>query len=149
MIRPPPRSTLFPYTTLFRSDRIAPPASQLEHEQESRSVVPPALVAEAEQGVATIAPDAGRRHHGRAPPASSARTGSALRFRPAETRTSRCRPAGGHPGAAASRRGRPAPGRLPRAAAYSTGRTTPPPLRLPRTPRTRGTRRVPPPPRTS
>src|SRR3989442_1994946 len=68
MIRPPPRSTLFPYTTLFRSDRIAPPASQLEHEQESRSVVPPALVAEAEQGVATIAPDAGRRHHGRAPP---------------------------------------------------------------------------------
>src|SRR3989442_5690187 len=65
MIRPPPRSTLFPYTTLFRSDRIAPPASQLEHEQESRSVVPPALVAEAEQGVATIAPDAGRRHQDR------------------------------------------------------------------------------------
>src|SRR5438034_2675528 len=24
MIRPPPRSTLFPYTTLFRSDRPAP-----------------------------------------------------------------------------------------------------------------------------
>src|SRR2546430_8049346 len=26
MIRPPPRSTLFPYTTLFRSERIHPPA---------------------------------------------------------------------------------------------------------------------------
>src|SRR5690625_6426355 len=26
MIRPPPRSTLFPYTTLFRSLRIRPPA---------------------------------------------------------------------------------------------------------------------------
>src|SRR3712207_8289830 len=26
MIRRPPRSTLFPYTTLFRSDQIAPPA---------------------------------------------------------------------------------------------------------------------------
>src|SRR5687767_15372747 len=25
MIRPPPRSTLFPYTTLFRSDRRQPP----------------------------------------------------------------------------------------------------------------------------
>src|SRR6266446_11006197 len=27
MIRRPPRSTLFPYTTLFRSDRRRPPAS--------------------------------------------------------------------------------------------------------------------------
>src|SRR5439155_9237087 len=27
MIRPPPTSTLFPYTTLFRSHRIAPPTS--------------------------------------------------------------------------------------------------------------------------
>src|SRR5256886_17407727 len=26
MIRRPPRSTLFPYTTLFRSDRVPPPA---------------------------------------------------------------------------------------------------------------------------
>src|SRR5947209_10804009 len=39
MIRPPPRSTLFPYTTLFRSpdlvvagdQRIAQPAEQREH----------------------------------------------------------------------------------------------------------------------
>src|SRR4030065_1002966 len=28
MIRRPPRSTLFPYTTLFRSSRPAPPASE-------------------------------------------------------------------------------------------------------------------------
>src|SRR5437870_11164335 len=30
MIRPPPRSTLFPYTTLFRSDRIAMPDAPLD-----------------------------------------------------------------------------------------------------------------------
>src|SRR5438132_3706320 len=28
MMRPPPRSTLFPYTTLFRSRLIAPPADR-------------------------------------------------------------------------------------------------------------------------
>src|SRR2546430_13328693 len=28
MIRRPPRSTLFPYTTLFRSEKLAPPAQE-------------------------------------------------------------------------------------------------------------------------
>src|SRR5438132_2198958 len=30
MLRPPPRSTLFPYTTLFRSTRLAPAARAVE-----------------------------------------------------------------------------------------------------------------------
>src|SRR5574344_2723839 len=32
MIRRPPRSTLFPYTTLFRSDRVEPPRNGDEEE---------------------------------------------------------------------------------------------------------------------
>src|SRR4051794_41476285 len=31
MIRPPPRSTLFPYTTLFRSDRSEPASTSAIH----------------------------------------------------------------------------------------------------------------------
>src|SRR5437588_1998561 len=33
MIRRPPRSTLFPYTTLFRSGKTAPPASSSSRER--------------------------------------------------------------------------------------------------------------------
>src|SRR2546426_6046575 len=38
MIRRPPRSTLFPYTTLFRSDHIAGIAQQLGHLFQPRDV---------------------------------------------------------------------------------------------------------------
>src|SRR2546430_10771278 len=40
MIRRPPRSTLFPYTTLFRSDRCAEPRAQ--YHSHGRSWIPPA-----------------------------------------------------------------------------------------------------------
>src|SRR5256885_12728924 len=33
MIRRPPRSTLFPYTTLFRSDRVVGPRARIERER--------------------------------------------------------------------------------------------------------------------
>src|SRR5688572_31350644 len=36
MIRRPPRSTLFPYTTLFRSERGTPPAAHVAVERELR-----------------------------------------------------------------------------------------------------------------
>src|SRR5258708_30820083 len=36
MIRRPPRSTLFPYTTLFRSQRVAARARHLERVQQGR-----------------------------------------------------------------------------------------------------------------
>src|SRR2546422_6420124 len=36
MIRRPPRSTLFPYTTLFRSDLRRQPGGRLVHEQQAR-----------------------------------------------------------------------------------------------------------------
>src|SRR5690349_22811735 len=39
MIRRPPRSTLFPYTTLFRSTAPAPPRASTSH-SESRSTAP-------------------------------------------------------------------------------------------------------------
>src|SRR2546430_13699593 len=35
MIRRPPRSTLFPYTTLFRSSRLAPRFAKKHHHHES------------------------------------------------------------------------------------------------------------------
>src|SRR2546425_4518616 len=40
MIRRPPRSTLFPYTTLFRSVTSSPP-SRREERQQSMAVLPP------------------------------------------------------------------------------------------------------------
>src|SRR3712207_7748246 len=46
MIRRPPRSTLFPYTTLFRSERGAPDGEHDEgHRQEHGDDDPPALEA--------------------------------------------------------------------------------------------------------
>src|SRR3712207_7227138 len=40
MIRRPPRSTLFPYTTLFRSSRNAPPAAFVQHAPENAMTDP-------------------------------------------------------------------------------------------------------------
>src|SRR5688572_31123520 len=48
MIRRPPRSTLFPYTTLFRSDRITHPRA--DDLLDPRAVLPVEAVGEAEQG---------------------------------------------------------------------------------------------------
>src|SRR5258708_31408624 len=45
MIRRPPRSTLFPYTTLFRSRKLA--ASKMANEAAGNTVQPAALVHEA------------------------------------------------------------------------------------------------------
>src|SRR2546430_5960533 len=42
MIRRPPRSTLFPYTTLFRSSILHPRLNRLEHEHVSQNTSPPA-----------------------------------------------------------------------------------------------------------
>src|SRR5436305_6275870 len=39
MIRPPPRSTLFPYTTLFRSRRGASPSILARHAERRRRVL--------------------------------------------------------------------------------------------------------------
>src|SRR3712207_7986557 len=52
MIRRPPRSTLFPYTTLFRSDRLSltPPPPPPPHKgEESRSRIPARLPQEEAQ----------------------------------------------------------------------------------------------------
>src|SRR5256884_3388681 len=43
MIRRPPRSTLFPYTTLFRSQRRAPPVGSLRSSARSRAGSSPGL----------------------------------------------------------------------------------------------------------
>src|SRR5260221_1898546 len=40
MIRRPPRSTLFPYTTLFRSARVRPPAARREAARGGAGTVP-------------------------------------------------------------------------------------------------------------
>src|SRR5256884_3492972 len=40
MIRRPPRSTLFPYTTLFRSRRVPPPVSERGRAARGRRAVP-------------------------------------------------------------------------------------------------------------
>src|SRR3712207_7719345 len=39
MIRRPPRSTLFPYTTLFRSPATCPPASTFQHVRRPASIL--------------------------------------------------------------------------------------------------------------
>src|SRR2546425_10294582 len=39
MIRRPPRSTLFPYTTLFRSDRLEERLGQIAHARRARELV--------------------------------------------------------------------------------------------------------------
>src|SRR3712207_8545996 len=44
MIRRPPRSTLFPYTTLFRSDELAGMASIASADLDARHKAPPARV---------------------------------------------------------------------------------------------------------
>src|SRR2546430_13635927 len=46
MIRRPPRSTLFPYTTLFRSDHVGLPPGRALAADETVDLVPRALVAE-------------------------------------------------------------------------------------------------------
>src|SRR3712207_8623225 len=48
MIRRPPRSTLFPYTTLFRSTRIARPATGRRHARLAGE--PPGLIARSARG---------------------------------------------------------------------------------------------------
>src|SRR5258705_9683433 len=54
MIRRPPRSTLFPYTTLFRSLRQRPPGDVVNHEImqgfENLPVVPPLVAAARPRG---------------------------------------------------------------------------------------------------
>src|SRR5437868_7780204 len=57
MLRPPPRSTLFPYTTLFRSDRRGVPRlhqGPVEHDRHDTSVAMPLAcdVVEARQRMA-------------------------------------------------------------------------------------------------
>src|SRR2546422_7851271 len=42
MIRRPPRSTLFPYTTLFRSRRVGPPGVRRGGPADARAAVAPA-----------------------------------------------------------------------------------------------------------
>src|SRR3712207_6967566 len=51
MIRRPPRSTLFPYTTLFRSDERAARAEALAHAREDARVEPHRPREERAQGV--------------------------------------------------------------------------------------------------
>src|SRR5687768_18147707 len=46
MIRRPPRSTLFPYTTLFRSERSAGPAESMRQQRQMASFVPAEVVDE-------------------------------------------------------------------------------------------------------
>src|SRR2546426_6870877 len=50
MIRRPPRSTLFPYTTLFRSHRPVHPADQVSHAGKPLAVVPDTFDAKHEIG---------------------------------------------------------------------------------------------------
>src|SRR5947207_8913977 len=55
MIRPPPRSTLFPYTTLFRSEDVEEPRQHrrsLERDRRARRGCRAALLVRAEPGVA-------------------------------------------------------------------------------------------------
>src|SRR5438874_7918666 len=64
MIRPPPRSTLFPYTTLFRSDRARAPLLERRVVQERIHRGIEDLVAEHRGlgGVLRDAPDLAREH---------------------------------------------------------------------------------------
>src|SRR2546427_4618277 len=49
MIRRPPRSTLFPYTTLFRSPRVLPAAPPAVRQQDERGRVRPSTVRRADR----------------------------------------------------------------------------------------------------
>src|SRR5256885_16524069 len=44
MIRRPPRSTLFPYTTLFRSERVAVPLQRMGARIQTQQGRPPVLI---------------------------------------------------------------------------------------------------------
>src|SRR3712207_8652114 len=55
MIRRPPRATLFPYTTLFRSERVQVPARQ---EQVGREAGAAGVVQEGVEGVAAAGAEA-------------------------------------------------------------------------------------------
>src|SRR3712207_8016259 len=58
MIRPPPRSTLFPYTTLFRSEvRVVEEAGRADLAHRDRGLDPPAVVA-AHDRDRVVGPDA-------------------------------------------------------------------------------------------
>src|SRR3712207_8037306 len=59
MIRRPPRSTLFPYTTLFRSDRADPRDLLLRVQDAVRASTAPALVAQHGDAVVLVLGDAG------------------------------------------------------------------------------------------
>src|SRR3712207_7545164 len=45
MIRPPPRSTLFPYPTLFQSQPLTAPAALLHRVKEDEALAPPPRLA--------------------------------------------------------------------------------------------------------
>src|SRR3712207_8539642 len=61
MIRRPPRSTLFPYTTLFRSALVAVPVLLAKGVESDVAPVPVAQEQEVGQSVVTPAADAPRR----------------------------------------------------------------------------------------
>src|SRR3712207_8280610 len=54
MIRRPPRSTLFPYTTLFRSDRLPPGVGEIVEMLEVQPIMANCEVEEAEQSLLAI-----------------------------------------------------------------------------------------------
>src|SRR4051794_41236259 len=58
MIRRPPRSTLFPYTTLFRSARVATGRAVPAGATTTLAAAPPPVVVTAAPAVATAAPAA-------------------------------------------------------------------------------------------
>src|SRR3712207_6958801 len=60
MIRRPPRSTLFPYTTLFRSEYGQPRADVLEHQEATAGPYHPLDVCQSPHGVGNRAEDEGR-----------------------------------------------------------------------------------------
>src|SRR3712207_8370542 len=55
MIRPPPRSTLFPYTTLFRSSRSAAPPTSTAHGSPERSTLATRSTTSSATGVRRVA----------------------------------------------------------------------------------------------
>src|SRR3989454_6943501 len=57
MIRRPPRSTLFPYTTLFRSVAAVTQADKPQGRSRSTTVAPPVKLAAAEEGVPVLQPE--------------------------------------------------------------------------------------------
>src|SRR3712207_9293018 len=54
MIRRPPRSTLFPYTTLFRSQRLADPRDRLEEPQAGLGVAHGERLGQARQALVQL-----------------------------------------------------------------------------------------------